>query len=146
MAQTHDSQFPRSKTGSWYPTDYVVGVIDDLQEAREARQAFQKEGYTAEEVRLMKSNEVVQRTQQFEKDKNPLQRFLSSFQETTDETGAHIYQLEAHKGRHVLYVRAQREEEVDPIAALMQRYHAHTVKYFGPWSVADIPQRDGSEG
>lgn len=145
MTQAQDSQFPQSPSGSWYPKGYVVGVIDGLQEAQEARQAFRKAGYTAEEIRLMESKETLQKAQELEEDKNPLQRLLSSFQDTTDETGAHIYQLEAQKGNHILYVRADREEEVDKIAALMQCYHAHAVKYFGSWSVADIPPRDMPE-
>lgn len=139
MAQAHDSHFPQSSSGSWYPKDYVVGVIDDLQEAQRAQQAFQMAGYTAEEIRLMKSEEVTHKAQELEEEKNPFQRFLSSFQGVTDETGVHVYEREAQKGHHILYVRADREEEVEAIAALMQRYHAHIVKFFGSWSVADIP-------
>jgi hypothetical protein len=87
----------------------------------------------------MQSTEAVQKARDLEEEKNPLQHFFSSFQGTTDETGAHVYLLEAHKGNHLLYVHADTEEQVDEIAALMQRYHAHTIKFFGALSVADIP-------
>jgi hypothetical protein len=139
MTQAHDPKFPQSTSGAWYPTDYVVGVINDFQEAQQARQAFREAGYTADEIRLMESTEAIQKARDLEKEKNPLQHFLSSFQGTTDETGAHVYLLEAQKGNHILYVHADTEEQVDEIAALMQRYHAHIIKFFGALSVADIP-------
>lgn len=144
MAQAHDPRFPQSWSGSLYPKNYVVGVIDNLQEARRAQEAFREAGYHAEEIRLMESQEITQKAEELEETKNPLQRFLSSFQETTDETGAHVYQVEAQKGRHILYVRADSDDEVEKIAALMQQYHAHAVKYFGPWSVADVPPQNTS--
>ncbi len=139
MTQAHDPKFPQSASGALYPKNYVVGIIDDLQEARQATQAFQQAGYDADEIRLMESGEVLQTAQKVEDEKNPLQRFLSSFQNTTDETGAYIYQLAARQGKHILHVRADSHEDVDKISALMQRYHAHTIKFFGPWSVADVP-------
>lgn len=139
MTQAHDPKFPQSASGSLYPKNYVVGVIDDLQEAQRAKQAFQNAGYTADEIRLMESGEAVQKSQELEEEKNPFQRFFSSFQTKTDETGAHIYLLEARKGGHILHVRADSEDEVEKIAKLMRSYHGHTIKYFGPWSVADIP-------
>jgi len=139
MTQAHDSTFPQSASGSWYPKDYVVGVLNDLQEAQRAQQALEEAGYTAENIRLMESTEAVQKNRDLEKEQNPLQRFFSSFQDKTDETGAHVYLVEAQKGHHILYVHADTQEDVEKIAALMRRYHGHTMKFFSSWSVADIP-------
>lgn len=139
MTQAHDPKFPQTPSGSLYPKNYVVGVIDDHQAARQATQAFRDAGYDAEEVRLMEGNEVLQKAQELDEHKNWLQRLLSSFQDRTDETGARVYEREARAGKHVLHVRADSPDEVDKISALMQRYGAHTVKFFGTWSVADVP-------
>ena len=139
MTQAYDPKFPQSSSGSLYPKNHVVGIIDDLQKAQQATQAFRNAGYEADEIRLMKSDEVLQKTRELDKEKNWLQRLLSSFQDKTDETGASVYQRAAAEGKHVLYVRADEPEEVDKISALMQRYGAHTVKFFGTWSVADVP-------
>ena len=139
MTQAHDPKFPQSASGSLYPKNYVVGVIDDHQAARQATQAFRNAGYKTEEVRLMEGQEVLQKAKELDEQKNWLQRLLSSFQDTTDETGASVYLREARAGKHVLHVRADAPEEVDKISALMQRYGAHTVKFFGTWSVADLP-------
>ena len=139
MTQAHDPKFPQSASGSLYPTNYVVGIIDDLQEAKQAEQAFKEAGYAAENVRLMKSNEVLEKVNELNENKNWFQRFLSSFQGTTDETGAHVYQLAAQQGKQILHVRADSQQDVDKISALMMRYHAHAVKFFGNWSVSDVP-------
>jgi hypothetical protein len=115
------------------------GIIDDLQEAQQAEQAFKDAGYDAESVRLMEGSEVLDKAQELEENKNWFQRFLSSFQDTTDETGANIYQAAAKQGKQVLHVHANSEQDVDKISALMMRYHAHAVKFFGNWAVSDVP-------
>lgn len=139
MTQAHDPKFPQTPSGAFYPKNYVVGVIDNLPEAREAVQAFSQAGYDASEIRLMEGHEAVEKSQELDQEKNWLQRVLSSFQDTTDETGVHIYQLASQQGKQILYVHAQSSEDVDRISALMTRFHAHTIKFFSPWSVSDVP-------
>ena len=139
MAQAHDPNFPQSASGSLYPTDYVVGVIDDLQEAQQAIKAFEDAGYDANEIRLMESQEALQKTEELDEHKNWFQRLISSFQSRTDETGVDIYQYEAEQGNHILHVHANSQDEVEKITALMRNYHAHAIKFFGRWSVADMP-------
>jgi hypothetical protein len=139
MTQAHDPKFPQTASGALYPKNYVVGIIDDLQEAQQAEQAFKDAGYDAESVRLMEGSEVLDKAQELEENKNWFQRFLSSFQDTTDETGANIYQAAAKQGKQVLHVHANSEQDVDKISALMMRYHAHAVKFFGNWAVSDVP-------
>lgn len=138
MTQAHDPRFPQTPSGSLYPRNYVVGVIDNLQEAQEAVKAFEQAGYDPREIRLFESGEALQKVQELEEGKNWLQRFLSSFQDATDETGVSIYQESAEQGKQILHVRAHSAEDVDKISALMVKYHAHAIKFFSPWSVSDI--------
>ncbi len=138
MTQANEPGSSASTVGSRYPKNYVVGVIDDLQEAKQARQAFKDAGYDTEEIRLMESGEMVQKTQDIEEHKNWLQRFLSSFQSTMVETGKDIYEHEAQEGHQILHVHANTEEDVDKISKIMMQYHAHAIKFFGTWNVADV--------
>lgn len=139
MTQAHDPKFPQTPSGALYPKNYVVGIIDDLHEAQQAVQAFEQAGYDANDIRLMEGDEVLTKAQELDEGKNWLQRILSSFQDQTDETGVHVYQLAAQQGKHILHIHADSPEDVDKISALMMRYHAHAVKFFSPWSVSDIP-------
>ena len=140
--QAHDEKFPQSASGSLYPTHYVVGVIDDVREAEQAERAFKDAGYDASMLRLFKGREAVEKTQELEAQKSRWQQFLSSFQDATDETGVSVYQQEAHQGHNILNVRADSRQEIENIRDLMTQFHAHAIKFFGPWSVEDLPPRD----
>ena len=76
MTQAHDPKFPQTPSGALYPTHYVVGVIDNLQEARQAVRAFKDAGYDADEIRLMEGQEVLDKAQELDENKNWLQRVL----------------------------------------------------------------------
>ena len=141
MAQAYSPKFPQTVSGSLYPRNYVVAVIDDMWEAEQAAQAFLDAGYSVRDIRLMRSSEALERIEELEHGRNWLQRFLSSFQGTTDETGAQVYKFEAEKGHHILHIHAISPQEVEQIRDILEVYHAHTIKYFGTWSVEDLPPR-----
>lgn len=145
MTQAYHPKFPQTLIGSLYPTNYIVAVFDDLQEARQAARALYDAGYEEQTVRLMDAQESLAKIQELEARKNPFQRFFSSFQGATDETGAQIYCLEAELGHHLLYVRACASSirtcstrEIGQIRAILKAHRAHTVKFFGTWAVEDI--------
>lgn len=141
MAQAHDPKFLQTFSGAIYPVNYVVAVIDDLWEAQQAAQAFIEAGYDVSDVRLMNSQEALEKIHTLETGRNWLQRFLASFQGTTDETGATVYKFEAQKGHHILHIYANNADEVEKIRDILEVYHAHTIKFFGQWSVEDLPPR-----
>lgn len=145
MTQAFHPKFPQAAAGSLYPVNYVVSVIDDLDEARQALRAFQDAGYDANAVRLMTSQEALYKLQELEREKNFFQRFISSFQDATDDTGVDVFRSEAREGHHLLFVRACgatlrtcSPAEVQQIRAILGRYHAHTIKFFSPWWVEDV--------
>lgn len=149
MAQAYHPKFPQTLVGSLYPTNYIVCVIDDLEEAQKAVQAFREANYEESVVRLMDSQAALAKIQELEQRKNIFQRFLSSFQGATDETGAEVYRYEAKQGHHILYVRACATsmrtcstKEIGEIRDILEAHHAHTVKFFGTWAVEDIPPRN----
>lgn len=146
MTQAYHPKFPQTLVGSLYPTNYIVAVVDDLAEARRAVQAFRDAGYEENTVRLMNAQETLTKIQELEAKKNALQRFFSSFQGATDETGAEVYRFEAKLGHHILYVRACASSirtcstrEIGQIRSILKAHGAHTVKFFGTWAVEDIP-------
>jgi hypothetical protein len=139
--QAHDPNFPQTFSGALYPLNYVVAVIDDLWEAQMAAQAFLDAGYDMSGIRLMDSNEALQKMEDLEAKRNWFQRFLASFQGVTDETGVGIYKVEAQRNHQILHIHAATDEEVEKIRDILDVYHAHTIKFFGPWSVEDIPPK-----
>lgn len=141
MTQAYNPKFPQTFTGSLYPRNYVVAVIDDLWEAQQAAQAFLDAGYRMHHVRLMDSREELEKINELEHSKNWFQRFFSSFQGTTDETGVGVYKSEAQKGYQILHIHVDKPQDVERIRDVLEVYHAHTIKFFGTWSVEDIPPK-----
>jgi hypothetical protein len=155
MTQAYHPKFPQTVTGSIYPVNYVVSVIDDLNQATKALQAFKEAGYDANTVRLMTSQEALEKIQELEQQKNFFQRFVSSFQDATDDTGIDIFRFEAREGHHILFVRACgaslracAPQEIQQIRDILGRYNARTIKFFSPWWVEDVPpaRPDTTEG
>jgi hypothetical protein len=146
MTQAYDPKFPQTPIGSLYPTNYIVAVFDDLEDAQQAARAFYAAGYEENTVRVMDAQEALTKIQELDARKNPFQRFFSSFQGATDETGAEVYRFEATLGHHLLYVRACASSirtcstrEIGQIRSILKTYRAYTVKFFGTWAVEDIP-------
>jgi hypothetical protein len=139
LVQAHDENFPQSASGSLYPTHYVVGIIDDVREAEQAEQAFRNAGYDSGTLRLFEGREAVEKAQELEAQKNWLQRLLSGLQDAPNET---IFQQEAQRGHSILKIRANSRQEVEYIRDLLVQFHAHTITFFGPWSVEDLPLGD----
>jgi hypothetical protein len=145
MTQAYNPKFPQKLAGSLYPTNYIVCVFDDLANAQQALQAFYDAGYEEDTVRLMDSEETMAKIRELEQNKNAFQRFFSSFQGATDETGAEIYRYEASEGHHIFFVRACASSirtcstnEISQIREILSAHHARTVKFFGTWAVEDI--------
>jgi hypothetical protein len=145
MTQAYHPKFPQTASGSLYPINYVVSVIDNLDEARQALQAFTDAGYDANTVRLMTSEEALEKLRELNRQKNFFQRFVSSFQDATDDTGTDVFIYEAKQGNHLLFVRACGASlracapaEIQQIRDILGRYHARTIKFFSPWWVEDI--------
>lgn len=146
MTQAYHPKFPQTATGSLYPINYVVSVIDNVDEARQALQAFTDAGYDSNTVRLMTSQEALDKLQELDHQKNFFQRFVSSFQDATDDTGIDVFTFEAKQGNNLLFVRACGASlracspaEIKQIRDILGRYHARTIKFFSPWWVEDVP-------
>jgi hypothetical protein len=120
-------------------------VIDNLDEAQQALQAFTNAGYDVNTVRLMTSQEALDKLHELERQKNFFQRFVSSFQDATDDTGIDVFTFEAKQGSNLLFVRACGASlracstaEIKQIRDILSRYHARTIKFFSPWWVEDV--------
>ncbi len=137
--KAQDPNFPFNNViGIPYPKHYVVGVIDNLQEAEKAVQALRNAGYDGENIRLYRRQEVVQLAQDQEKKQNILTRLAIALDEDED-VEVQFFEEEACRGHHLLHVYAPTAVLVDRARDIFVAYHAHTIKYFGSWAIADLP-------
>jgi hypothetical protein len=86
-----------------FPKNYVVGVVQDRQEAEQALVALQNAGYT--DMHLIPSHEVVEGIEGRLQDQNLLRNMLHQLGTTSDEGyGAMGYLEQARQGWHMLAV------------------------------------------
>jgi hypothetical protein len=145
MTQAYDPNFPQTPFGGLYPTNFVVGMFNDLEKGKAAVNDFLAAGYDVGTVRLMEAHESLEKLHELDQHKNMLQRVLASLHISNESTGASTLQSAAVHGEHLLYVRACDSkfrtcslDEVKQIQALMEKHEVHNVKFFGPWWVEDI--------
>jgi hypothetical protein len=126
--------------GAIYPKGYVVGVIDDLQAAERAIHALQSAGFAPEDIHLDCSDEMLRREHEHGARRTLGQRFRVAFQWGTDEgPDIRAYFQEAHRGNHILSIRARNSRHIDRIYEIMVSHHVRMIKHFGSWTITDLP-------
>ena len=126
--------------GVTFDKDYIMAAVDDPQEARRAVQALQQAGF---DVALMRPEELLRNVRQTEQQGGVLTRLAETVRDTTSDEGldANAYFTEAQQGHAVLKVHAPEDEQINRAQQLLRGFHAHTVKHFGRWSVANLDQQ-----
>ncbi len=145
MAKDNDQHFPVTPAGSVYPKDYLVAVFDDLQDAEKAVQALRDAGFGAEDIRLLRGQELIERFQNVEnveKKQNLLSRLASAFRGAEEGADTAAYLEEARRGHSILNVYAGKAERAEQISNILTRYHAHLIKYYGNWTITNLPTPD----
>jgi hypothetical protein len=123
-----------------YPLHRVVGVIDTLQEAEQAVRALQDAGYQAQDVHLIPSQEFIAGVREWEHRKSPLAQTVEIFLASDDDGFPRdTYLHEAEQGHVILSVRLSTSEQVNQVRDILVNYHAHHIKSFGRWAIADLP-------
>lgn len=128
-----------AKEVAGYPTNHVVAIIPDGQEAEEAVQALRADGFTHVE-RL--SGPTAHRAVQREMDEqNPLDKVWERIRHALTEEGMEqeAYLDALRQGQSVVMVQVASAEDAAPADAILRRYHAHTVLHFGEWTVTNLP-------
>lgn len=139
-SNAYDPNFPMRRSGAIYPRQYVMGVIDDLQEAERAVQAFREAGYAPAHVRLFYSEAIIAHAREIAQHRTPWQRLVRVWQLGTDEgADTRVCLEEALRGHHTLFVYAPTARQVEQVHSLMVTYHAHHIKHFGTWTITDFP-------
>ncbi len=127
------------------PTNYVIGVIDQLQEAEQAVQTLQKAGYAAQDMLLISSQDFIEAIQQRRQQTSAFKRAIHAFSVSSDEGfPADLYMQQAQRGACVLAVYASTREQAQLIAQELQVYPVHHLKYFSQWAITDFPSSAGS--
>ncbi len=140
---TQDTNFPYTSLGVPYPKHYVVGVIDDLQEAERAVQALLQVGFTATDIRLRTGQEVLEvRREHDEQKPKLLTRIVETINDASSDDELNetdVYAEEASEGHNILNVYARTSDQITSAQNVLAAHYAHTIKYFGDWTITELP-------
>ncbi len=136
----HADQGPTVPPTPTFPTNHVVGMVKDLQEAEQALLALRNASHAEDRIHLIPSQDVVEGIQGRLQEPNGLRKMLHQLATTSDEGYAAQHYLEqARLGCHMIAVYAATLEQAEQIAHLLSDYHVSLIKYYGRWSITNFP-------
>jgi len=122
------------------PTNYVIGVVEQWQEAEQAVQALHDAGHAAQDILLFRSQVFIEGLQGMLQQSSPLARAAHIFFTSSDEGfPGNLYLQHAQRGAHVLAVYTPTVDKAEQIAQVLSVYHVHLLKYFSRWTTTDFP-------
>ena len=135
MTQHGKNAFPTAS----FPKDHLVAIIDSMDEATQAVQALQQEGYNADALYLYSSQDFIRLFESSQQQESGFAKWLHTAQGSSDEGFAgNMYLDEAHRGNNVLAVHEPKEKQTQHVCDVLKKYHSHLIKYFGTWAVTDL--------
>ncbi|HLZ21916.1 MAG TPA: hypothetical protein VKQ30_07330 [Ktedonobacterales bacterium] len=127
-----------------YPTNHIIAVINERQEAERAAHALRDSGFT--HVDLLSGADSLHMVHQQKDQQNPLDKFWESARKalTEAESSEQAYMNALRQGRSVVMTLVADSSDADRADEILQRYHAHSVQHFGEWTITNLPDATGS--
>lgn len=128
----------RLHNGTRYPTDHLMAIIRDKQEAERVAQALHDVGFA--DVVLFHGQQALHTIEANERRESPLRRSWERvLMELSDETDYRRQYLGAlRQGHSVVMVYARQLAQVDQAAGILIEHQAHVIQFFGRWTIADL--------
>lgn len=123
---------PVSESGKSFPTNAVVGVIDDPGEALRAADKLRTAGYHPDVLCSERGVERIENAGGSASDVRVTRMVQNLFGYEADHTERHIAQLDA--GNFVLLVESHDDETTDRIRDVLAEHGGHFVNYYSRWT------------
>ena len=128
--------------GTYYPTGYVVAVLDSSDQAKQAAHALYQAGFDADQVRVFTADEVLAVIHRFQQERTLAQRIGHAL--AADEGEAEQEDLEAaQRGHAFATVHAPNVAEARRVAGMLVQHGAYRVRYYGREVMTDLSLRSG---
>ena len=121
-----------------YPTDKVVGIIDDSDDAKAALRDLRAAGFTAAEIEVLTGEEGAHRIDVTGEGHGPLARFVRSFQKVLGHyEPVHVrrHEEELLAGHFGIGVTAKEPERREKVLEILKSHHGHFINFYGQWTM-----------
>lgn len=136
--QNHNTQNHAAEEVAHYPTNHIIAIVNDGQEAERAADALRQAGFT--HVELLSGADSLRKVHQKESKENPLEKLWEDAREAFTETESteKVYRDALSAGRCVVMAGVANVDDAERADDILRHYHAYSVQHFGSWTVTNL--------
>ncbi|MEO7001120.1 MAG: hypothetical protein ABI068_04910 [Ktedonobacterales bacterium] len=141
-----ETHFPAASDNLSQQQDWLIGVIDDPQDAERATQALYDAGFAHENVMTLHGPDAVQRLNAKEDQRNVVNKLYSTLTNTLTDAGRfeEDYAAEARAGHTIMNVHVVEPDRIELARQILAAHNAHTIRHYGRWNITGIQNERGS--
>lgn len=125
-----------------YPTNKVIGIIDDPNDCQAALHDLRAAGFTAVEIEILTGEEGAHRIDVTGEEHGTLARLVRSIQRLGlgDLEPNHIrrYEQAMLAGHFAIGVTAKQEEAREKVHEILKAHHGHFINFYGKWVIEGL--------
>ncbi len=120
-----------------YPSNKVVGFIDDPSDTQAALRDLNAAGFTADEIEVLTGEQGARRIDVTGREHGPLARIVRSIQKLGDYESKHVrrHEKELLAGHFGIGVTAKRESDRQKVWQILKSHNGHFINYYGEWAM-----------
>lgn len=122
----------------FYPTNKVVGIVDDPDDAAAALRDLRAAGFTAEEIEVLTGEEGAHRIDTTGEGHGPLARGVRALQKLLgDYEPVHVrrHEQELLAGHYGIGVTARDQEARERVREILKAHNGHFINFYGVWAL-----------
>lgn len=125
-----------------YPTNKVIGIIDDPNDCKAALHDLRATGFRAGEIEVLTGEEGAHRIDVTGKEHGTLARLVRSIQRLGlgDLEPKHIrrYEQAMLAGQFCIGVSVKKEEAREKVHEILKAHHGHFINFYGEWEIEGL--------
>jgi hypothetical protein len=140
MANSDETMFPAAPDNLNQPSNWLVGVIDDPQQAEAAERELLAAGFARDDVLLLQGPEALQRLQARDERRGPLGWVMKAVADIVTDAGMFedAYADEARAGHAILNLQVSEQNQIERARDIVAAHGGHYIKHFGSWVISDL--------
>jgi len=121
----------------YYPTNKVVGIIDDPDDAEAAVSDLEAAGFTADEIEILTGQEGAHRIDSTGRKHGLLPRIVRTIQKLGNYELDHIrrHEQELLAGHFGIGVTAKEEDHRERVRQILKSHNGHFINFYGEWAM-----------
>lgn len=124
----------------FYPTNKVVGVIDNPDDAQAALLDLQANGFAADDIDVLTGKKGAYRIDVTGEKHGLLARIVRSIEKLSDFEPVHIrrYEREMLTGHYCIGVTARSSDVREQVRKILRSYQGHFINYYGEFVIEEL--------